>query len=167
MLSTRLKIGFASAFSCLALLLGLFASTGVASAHSAAHPHLNINGGEQVSATGRCVSVDITGTGFTPSHGDNHNHAQLDASDTQGDNLSIDPDSVRVDGDGNFDATVNICGLEEQFNQGTHCFSEFSPNGFFREFCPPTMLTFHSEIIVDASDEATGDSSEASFELSF
>src|SRR5713101_8381729 len=34
MLSTHLKVGLVTLFSCLALMLGLLASTGVASAHS-------------------------------------------------------------------------------------------------------------------------------------
>src|SRR3989442_10089527 len=34
MLSTHLKVGLVTLFSCLALMLGLFSSTGIASAHS-------------------------------------------------------------------------------------------------------------------------------------
>lgn len=33
-MSTRLKVGFVTVLSCLTLLLGLFATTGIASAHS-------------------------------------------------------------------------------------------------------------------------------------
>ena len=39
MLSTQFKVGLVTIFSCLALLLGLFASTGVASAHSSQAAH--------------------------------------------------------------------------------------------------------------------------------
>ena len=38
-LSLSMKVGLVSLFSCLALLLGLFSSTGMASAHTAQTPH--------------------------------------------------------------------------------------------------------------------------------
>ena len=48
MLSTQFKVGLVTIFSCLALLLGLFASTGVASAHSYQAAHTQTS---QVSAS--------------------------------------------------------------------------------------------------------------------
>lgn len=160
MLSKRLKIGSASILSCLALLFGLFSLTGTASAHSAhsVHPRINIEG-EQVNTAGKCVAVAISGSGFAPSREGQTNHAQFDASDTNGDSLSVDPGSVQVDGDGNFSATVNLCGLVQRLlNPGTaHC---------VKLVCP-TRPFFKAEISVEASDEATGHSSAASFGLSF
>ena len=161
MLSTCLKISFASVFLCLALLLGLFSLTmGTALAHSTRniHPEISVDS-EQVSATNTCVVTDLSGSGFTPSQEGHHNHARLSASDTKSDQLSVNPGSVGVDGEGNFSATVNICGLTLQLtNAGSH----------FCAFCGPPTLSFQAEIMVTADDEATGDSSgPASFELSF
>ena len=160
MLSKRLKIGSASVLSCLALLFGLFSLPGTATAHSAhgVHPRINIEGA-QVNTASECVAVDISGSGFTPSQGGRSNHAQLEASDTNGDSLSVDPSSVQVEGDGNFSAAVNICGLTQRvLNPGTaHC---------FKLVCP-TRLFFKGVISVKASDEASGHSSKASLGLSF
>ncbi len=161
MLSTCLKISFASVFSCLALLLGLFSLTmGTALAHSTRniHPVISVDS-EHVSATSTCVVTNLSGSGFTPSQKGHHNHARLSASDTKSDQLSVDPDSVRVDGGGNFSAAVNICGLSLQLtNPGSRPCAD----------CGLPTLSFHAEILVTADDEATGDTSEpASFELSF
>ena len=47
-MSTRLKVGFVAVLSCLTLLLGLFATTGIASAHSSQAAHTQTS---QVSAS--------------------------------------------------------------------------------------------------------------------
>ena len=55
-MSTRLKVGFVSVLSCLALMLGLFASTGIASAHSAQATQSQMSASTSVStsANDRC-----------------------------------------------------------------------------------------------------------------
>jgi len=57
MLSTRLKVGFVGLFSCLALFLGLFASTGIASAHSTRAQHSQAS--VSVSADDRCRRIIV------------------------------------------------------------------------------------------------------------
>jgi hypothetical protein len=56
MLPMRLRVGFVTVLSCLALLLGLFASTGTVSAHSAqaAHTQTSVS---SVSTDVRCYRV--------------------------------------------------------------------------------------------------------------
>ena len=56
LMSTRLKVGFVSVLSCLALMLGLFASTGIASAHSAQATDSQVSASTSVStsANARC-----------------------------------------------------------------------------------------------------------------
>lgn len=160
----RLKIGFASILSCLALLLGLFSFMGTASAHSVRHIHPEISiDSEQASSFSSCVSTSISGTGFTPSKGSHHNHALFSASDNSGGNLSIDPNSVRVDGSGDFSATVNICGISTS-RPIFFCPGGQAPFGPMCQIVQPSP----SLVTVSAEDEATGSTSNtASIEISF
>jgi hypothetical protein len=50
-MSTRLKAGFLSVLSCLAIMLGLFASTGIASAHTAQATQSQVSASTSVSTT--------------------------------------------------------------------------------------------------------------------
>ena len=114
-----MKIGLASFLSCLALVLGLYTTTGTASAHSAIHPFINVVSSLQRS--GNCVSFELEGGDFTPNH-----HVDLFASASGGG--SINPDRVRADGDGRFLVDATAC----------QNFSEFSNCGSFIEstnFC--------------------------------
>ena len=51
-MSTRLKVGFVSVLSCLALMLALFASTGVVSAYSAQATQSQVRAGTSVTTAG-------------------------------------------------------------------------------------------------------------------
>ena len=55
-MSTRLKVRFVSVLSCLALMLALFASTGIASAYSvqAVHSQVSTSTSGSASANDRC-----------------------------------------------------------------------------------------------------------------
>lgn len=147
------KIGLASVISCLAFVLGLFAFTGIAWAHSTnlargVHPEINIDN-SQVSSTSNCVVLSLSGSGFTPSKSSHHNHALLSTTDDQGDDLSIDPSSIRVSGNGNFSETVNICGFP-QSNSNVFCFR--GSDHFQCQQLEPTLILLQ----VEAEDEATG-----------
>ena len=95
-----MKVGLASILSCLAILLGLYTTTGTASAHSAIHPFINVVSSLQRS--GNCVSFQLEGGDFTPNH-----HVDLFAS--AGGGASINPDRVRANGDGRFLVDVTAC----------------------------------------------------------
>ena len=103
-----MKIGLASFLSCLALVLGLYTTTGTASAHSAIHPFINVVSGLQ--NLGNCVSFQLEGGDFTPNH-----HVDLFA-DGGG---SINPDRVRADGDGRFLVDVTACENQQFSNCGS------------------------------------------------
>src|SRR5271167_5029640 len=87
-----MKIGLASFLSCLALVLGLYTTTGTASAHTI-HPFINVVSGLQ--RIGNCVSFQLEGGDFTPGLPVN-----LFASASGG--ASINSGGVRADGNGNF-----------------------------------------------------------------
>jgi hypothetical protein len=106
---TSMKVGLASILSCLALLLGMYATTGTASAHTAIHPFINIVSGLQ--RFGNCLSFDLEGGGFTPNH-----HVDLSARSFGA--ASIDPDRVRTDSHGRFSVGVTTCGNFEFSNCG-------------------------------------------------
>jgi hypothetical protein len=127
------KVGLASVLSFLAILLGLYTTTGTASAHSAqpAHSHPIINVFD-VSRFGTCLTFRIEGENFSP-----HHHADLEAESFNGGvfnggfnggNVSIGPDRVRVNGNGRFATDAEACGFGRSFN---NC-GEFIDNpGFF------------------------------------
>ena len=105
MVSTRLKIGFVTVLSCLALLLGLLASTGVASAHttSAQAPAVNyigVFGTHRIG--GDCVRTNVVGKGFAS--GTLH----LFARGRFGHPVSVSPASFWQGG--SFERTVTVCG---------------------------------------------------------
>src|SRR5215470_16399205 len=102
-----MKIGLASILSCLAILLGLYTTTGTASAHSANHPFINVVSG--IHRVDDCLSFVLEGGGFTPNH-----LVALFASASGGAN--IDPNRVRANGDGQFITEVQACGFSEFFN---------------------------------------------------
>jgi len=95
-----MKIGLASFLSCLALVLGLYTTTGTASAHSAIHPYINVVSSLQ--RAGNCVSFVLEGGDFTPGL-----HVDLFASASGGG--SISPDRVRAGGDGRFIVDATAC----------------------------------------------------------
>src|SRR6266446_2630961 len=77
LMSTRLKVGFVSVLSCLALMLGLFASTGIASAHSAQATDSQVSASTSVStsANARCFGgfeEECFGFGFGNRFGFGH-----------------------------------------------------------------------------------------------
>jgi hypothetical protein len=158
------RIGFASAISCLALLLGLFTFVGTASAHTTnnardVHPEINIDN-SQAGSFSNCVTISLSGSGFTASKGSHHNHALISARDDNGDDLSVDPSSIRVGGDGSFSESINVCGVSHtqpiMFCPGV----QFGGCRFIQ--AAPSLIT------VSAEDEATGASSnDASLEITF
>ena len=62
MFLTRLKVGLVGLFSCLALFLGLFAPTGIVSAHSTQAQHSQAS--VSVSADDRCRRIVVRRFGF-------------------------------------------------------------------------------------------------------
>ena len=104
-----MKIGLASFLSCLALVLGLYTTTGTASAHSAIHPFINVVSSLQ--REGNCVSFELEGGDFTPNL-----HVDLFASASGG--ASIDPDRVRANGNGRFLVDVTACENQQFENCG-------------------------------------------------
>jgi hypothetical protein len=102
-----MKIGLASVLSCLALMLGMFATTGTASAHTAwNHPFINAS---NYVRTGACVDFVLQGGGFTP---DKHVDLFVNGGG------SINPDRVRADDNGNFLVDATAC---ENFNEFSSC----------------------------------------------
>ncbi len=65
-LSVGMKVGLVSLFSCLALLLGLFSSTGIASAHTAntQSVHVSANALADDSAANDCPGGTVSTTTF-------------------------------------------------------------------------------------------------------
>ncbi len=136
------KVGLASILSCLALLLGLYATTGTASAHTARRPFINVVSGLQ--RFGNCLSFQLEGGGFTPNR-----HVDLSARSFGG--TSIDPDRVRTDSHGRFSVGVTACGFGRFFqncggfieNPGVFCGFNLNEEQFCRfnfepnEFCFP------------------------------
>ena len=114
-----MKIGLASILSCLALLLGLCATTGTASAHTtASHPFINVV--SNLHRFGNCVSFQLEGGGFTPNH-------RVDLSARAFGGASIDPSRVRANGHGRFLVDVTACG-NRQFES---CGGFIESPGFF------------------------------------
>ena len=143
-----MKVGLASILSCLALLLGMFATTGTASAQTATiHPFINVS---SFSRFGDCVSFQLTGGDFTPNH-----HVDLSASG----GASISPGRVRADSNGNFSVLATVCG-----NRAFESCGEFieGPNfcGFNlpqQDFCGlPGFPTFQSCVIGSAMKALQG-----------
>jgi len=143
-----MKVGLASILSCLALLLGMFATTGTASAQTATiHPFINVS---SFSRFGDCVSFQLTGGDFTPNH-----HVDLSASG----GASISPGRVRADSNGNFSVLATVCG-----NRAFESCGEFieGPNfcGFNlpqQDFCGlPGFPTFQSCVIESAMKALQG-----------
>ena len=101
---TTMRLGIASFLSCLALLLGAFTSTGTASAHTVTaqiRPFLNVF---DVTHFGNCLDFRITGGDFSPG-----GRALLRAESPEGVDVSIDPGSVGVNGNGNFARGAQVC----------------------------------------------------------
>jgi hypothetical protein len=124
-----MKVAFASILSCFALLLGLYATTGTASAHSAAHPFINVV--SDLQRFGNCVSFRLEGGDFTP-----HHNVDLSAHASGG--ASIDPDRVRANGNGRFSVGVTACGNFRFENCGGFIENPGSFCGFnlpSRDFC--------------------------------
>jgi len=70
-MSTRLKVGFVGFLSCLALMLGMFASTGVASAYSTQAVHSQTSASTLVNDRGRCKTFFIVLNRFREREEDN------------------------------------------------------------------------------------------------
>ena len=105
MFSMRLKVGLVTVLSCFALLLGLLASTSVASAHttSAQAPAVNYIGvfGTHLIGGG-CVRTNVVGKGFAPGT------VHLFARGRFGHPVSVSP--AWFSQGGSFVRTVTICG---------------------------------------------------------
>jgi hypothetical protein len=105
MFSMRLKVGLVTILSCLALMLGLLASTGVASAHttSAQAPAVNFIG---VFGTHRigddCVRTNVVGKGFA------RGIVHLFARGRFGHPVFVSPEHFWQGG--SFERTVIVCG---------------------------------------------------------
>jgi hypothetical protein len=117
-LPLHLKLVLVSILSVLALMLGLFSSTGVASAHttvSQASPHISRS---FVSHSFNCVVVGINGSHF-------HRRTSADVfAQVRGSIRFLK--RVRVDGDGDFSTTVSVCGFgqrEDIFVRNRLCFT--------------------------------------------
>jgi hypothetical protein len=133
---TTMRLGVVSFLSCLALLLGAFTSTGTVSAHpvSAQHTHPQINVFEVAQSGGQCLDFRIEGEDFSANH-----HADLLVESDQGGDVSVDPDSVHVNGDGNFARDAEVC---VSFNRFNNCGNFIDNPDFFcgfslnpQEFC--------------------------------
>jgi hypothetical protein len=70
-MSTRLKVGFVGFLSCLALMLGMFTSTGVASAYSTQAVHTQTSTSTLVNDRGRCRTFFIVLNRFSRFQEDN------------------------------------------------------------------------------------------------
>jgi len=72
-MSTRIKVGFVGFLSCLALMLGMFTSTGVASAHSTQAAHSQTSASTLVNDKGRprCQTFFIVLNRFNQREEDN------------------------------------------------------------------------------------------------
>jgi hypothetical protein len=105
MSTMRLKIGIVTLLSCFALLLGLFGSTGIASAHttSAQAPAVNYIGvfGTHLIG-GDCVRTNVVGKGF------DSGTVHLFARGRFGHPVSVSPASFWQGG--SFERTVTACG---------------------------------------------------------
>ncbi len=131
-----MKIGLASFLSCLAIMLGMFTTTGTASAHSsnsARHERPIINVFDVQRGFGNCVSFELSGLGFSPGH-----HASLFAESRDVGDASIDPSSVRIRHNGTFDRQVQVCFSDQFSSCGEFIDNPFSFCGFGLnpdEFC--------------------------------
>jgi hypothetical protein len=120
-----MKVAFASILSCLVLLLGMFATTGTASANSTIHPFINLS---DLSRFGDCVSFRLDGGDFTPNH-----HVDLFANG----GANIRPGRVRADGNGNFSVLATAC-ANQAFSSCGSFIESFNFCGFIlpqQDFC--------------------------------
>jgi len=175
-LPLHLKLVLVSVLSVLALALGLFSSTGIASAHttvSQASPHISRS---FVSHSLNCVVVGINGSHF-------HRRTSVDVfARVRGSDRFLK--RVRVDGNGDFSTTVSVCNFgqrEDIFVRNRLCFTSgvFATNISclrrdsllhnhlcFRLGAPPTAVNcfrqhrfvtfFHGPISIFAVDRSTG-----------
>jgi hypothetical protein len=126
---TSMKVAFATILSCLVLLLGMFATTGTASAHttsSATPDHFvdpRIHVAFVIRAGNDCTTFLLVGHDFS-----SHGRVRLFALGVNDFDVRIFPRSVRADEDGNFDTIATAC-ADFQFQS---C-GEFIENPFF--FC--------------------------------
>jgi hypothetical protein len=123
---TTMKVAFASILSCLVILLGMFATTGTASANSANNPFINVSG---FSVSGGCASFLLVGGGFSPGH-----HVDLSANI----GASISPSRVLADGNGNFSVPATVCTNQVYSTCGTFIASPTAFCGYNlneEEFC--------------------------------
>jgi hypothetical protein len=126
---TSMKVAFATVLSCLALLVGMFATTGTVSAHSTssadpAHfvdPRIRVV--FVIRAGNDCTTFLLVGRDFS-----SHGRVILFAEGVNDFNVRIFPRSVRANRDGNFDTIATVC-ADFQFQS---C-GEFIENPFF--FC--------------------------------
>lgn len=126
-MSKHLKVGIVAVLSCLALLLGMSTSTGIASAHTQSssnaqgdccsflnQPQITVLT-RQVTAVNGCAGVLITGHDFLPSfswnngwHGENF--ARIFAFDRFGARFNVSPSLVLISHSGDFFTSLSICG---------------------------------------------------------
>lgn len=175
-LPIHLKLFFACVLSAFALLLGIFSSTGTASAYSTvsqASPHISVS---FVSERTNCVVVGIHGNGF-------HRNTHADLFTRRG-GVNSFLKRVKVDRDGDFSTSVTVCGLahrEDIFFRDRQCFlpgvATTNINCLRRDsllqnhpcfqfgnssiastcFRQHRFFTFfHGQIFIVAKDEATG-----------
>ncbi len=133
---TSMKVAFASVLSCLAILIGMFATTGTASAHTASstrHVDPTIHVAFVNRAGTDCTSFLLVGEDFS-----RHSRARLFADSVNGFGAFIDPRSVRTDSRGDFSVFATACGHSDFQNCGELIDNPFSFCGFGlnpQEFC--------------------------------
>ncbi len=134
-----MKVGFASILSCLALLVGMLATTGTVSAHTAG----SLNAGRTVDPRIHVAFVIRAGTDCTSfllvgRHFSSHSHARLFADSVNGFGSSIDPRRVRTDSHGDFSAAATVCSHSDFQSCGEFIGNPFSFCGFGlnpQQFC--------------------------------
>jgi hypothetical protein len=95
-----LKIGLACTLSFLVLMLGLYTTTGAASAHTTRRPFLIV--ASNIRSFGNCASFQLAGGGFGP-------FRPIVLSAHAFGSASITPNRVRANGNGNFSVGVITC----------------------------------------------------------